>query len=180
MLKLMIGATLAAIFSTSLPSSLLASPKENTHRREATTSDFVATQEISNDRTQLSANTLIALADRNIPEAAEADSTEILLGLAVVGSVATAIALNAKNAKKAFSTSPIPEHYNSRLSLTNRGDIRIEQANRNLQKKLLRLLHDDRDTANRLLSQVKRNHPDRPVNWCVEKVIYDLERDRSR
>lgn len=54
----------------------------------------------------------------------------------------------------------------------------FDQANHKLQRELLRLLHDDRQAANRLVAQVKRTHPERSINWCVEKVIYDLGRDR--
>jgi len=42
----------------------------------------------------------------------------------------------------------------------------------------MRLLHDDRD-ANRLISQVKMKKSNKSSNWYVEKVIYDLERDRG-
>ncbi len=183
MLKfLTLGAALATISSTSIAGSPLI-PAENTeHRIQATTSNLVASQEVNNASTELThAKTLIALADTSrTPEVAEeVNLPGIIVGLAAVGGVATAVALNGRNAKKALSTGSISDHYSSRLSLTSQAEnIRIDQASRNLQKKLLRLLHDDRDTANRLLSQVKRNNPNRPINWCVEKVIYDLERDR--
>jgi hypothetical protein len=47
-----------------------------------------------------------------------------------------------------------------------------------LQHKLLTLLHNDRQAANRLIQQTQVRHPDRSLDWCVEKVIYDLQRDR--
>ncbi|MBD2019412.1 hypothetical protein H6F43_04335, partial [Leptolyngbya sp. FACHB-36] len=59
-----------------------------------------------------------------------------------------------------------------------RNPTRLDQASRKLQRRLLTLLHDDRQAADRLLAQVKLRHPDRSTDWCVEKVIYDLERDR--
>jgi hypothetical protein len=46
------------------------------------------------------------------------------------------------------------------------------------QKKLLTLLNGDATTAQRLLKQVRITHPGRSEQWCWEKVIYDLERDR--
>ncbi len=55
----------------------------------------------------------------------------------------------------------------------------IDQASPKLQKKLLLLLHNDSETANRLLAHIKRNNPQQSVNWAMEKVIYDLERDRA-
>ncbi len=53
------------------------------------------------------------------------------------------------------------------------------QAARNLQIKLLRLLHNDRHTANRLIALAKARNHDKSTDWWVEKVIFDLERDRG-
>jgi hypothetical protein len=50
--------------------------------------------------------------------------------------------------------------------------------NRSLQRQLLSLLHNDHQAANRLIQQTKAKHPDRSIDWCAEKVIYDLQRDR--
>lgn len=55
-----------------------------------------------------------------------------------------------------------------------------EEPSRNLQIKLLRLLNGDRHTANRLIGLAKSRNPGRSIDWCVEKVIFDLERDRGR
>ncbi len=55
----------------------------------------------------------------------------------------------------------------------------VDQASPKLQKKLLILLHNDSETANRLLAHTKQNNPHQSVNWAMEKVIYDLERDRA-
>ncbi|MGB3639786.1 MAG: hypothetical protein WBA39_19750 [Rivularia sp. (in: cyanobacteria)] len=57
-------------------------------------------------------------------------------------------------------------------------DISIEQANPRLRKELLRLVGGDSRTANRLINGIKQSHPEKSINWTVEKVIYDLERDR--
>ncbi len=54
------------------------------------------------------------------------------------------------------------------------------QPSRNLQLKLLRLLNGDRHTANRLIALAKTRNPDKSVDWWVEKVIFDLQRDRGR
>lgn len=56
----------------------------------------------------------------------------------------------------------------------------LNRASYALRNKLLGLLQNDQQLASRLLFQVKMNNPDRSANWCVEKVIYDLQRDRSR
>jgi hypothetical protein len=57
-------------------------------------------------------------------------------------------------------------------------NISIEQANPRLRKELLRLVGGDRRTADRLVAGVKKSHPEKSINWTVEKAIYDLERDR--
>jgi hypothetical protein len=54
------------------------------------------------------------------------------------------------------------------------------QASRTLQRQLLRLVHDDRALAERLLTQATLRHAGNSPNWYVEKVIYDLERDRGK
>ena len=71
-------------------------------------------------------------------------------------------------------------HESAQSASDSRQSLRIENAKPQLQKKLLRLLHNDREAANRLLAGVKLNHPDKSVNWVAEKVIYDLERDLGR
>jgi uncharacterized Tic20 family protein len=50
--------------------------------------------------------------------------------------------------------------------------------NYQLQKRLLTLLKGDVPTAKRLLAQQRQRNPGRSDNWYLEKVIYDLERDR--
>lgn len=54
------------------------------------------------------------------------------------------------------------------------------QACKTLQIELLRLLNGDRKTANRLIALAKAKNPDKSVDWWVEKVIFDLQRDRGR
>ena len=51
---------------------------------------------------------------------------------------------------------------------------------RNLQIKLVRLLNGDVKAANRLIALAKTKNPDKSIDWCVEKVIFDLQRDRGR
>lgn len=47
-----------------------------------------------------------------------------------------------------------------------------------LDRQLLLLMHQDRAAAERLVDQVQRKHPERSRQWCIEKVKYDLQRDR--
>ncbi len=57
---------------------------------------------------------------------------------------------------------------------------RTDPKNRQLQSQLLNLLQGDVPTAKRLLQQQRRMHPGKSDNWYLEKVIWDLERDRHR
>lgn len=73
--------------------------------------------------------------------------------------------------------------FNTGTSQTDFGQkeyINIEQASGKLQKKLLLLLNGDRKTATRLMKLAKARNPQRSVDWCAEKVIFDLQRDRGR
>ncbi len=57
---------------------------------------------------------------------------------------------------------------------------RTDPKNRQLQSHLLNLLQGDVPTAKRLLQYQRRMHPGNSDNWYLEKVIWDLERDRGR
>ncbi|MEM6715941.1 MAG: hypothetical protein AAF622_12780 [Cyanobacteria bacterium P01_C01_bin.147] len=39
-------------------------------------------------------------------------------------------------------------------------------------------LTKDRRVSERLIERVEFNHPGRSKQWCVEKAIYDIQRDR--
>jgi hypothetical protein len=52
------------------------------------------------------------------------------------------------------------------------------KANPQLRRKLQRLLPEDRRIAERLITQIALKHPGKSADWYVEKVIYDLQRDR--
>lgn len=47
----------------------------------------------------------------------------------------------------------------------------------NLMRRLDRLTKDRR-VSERLIERVEFNHPGRSKRWCVEKAIYDIQRDR--
>ncbi|MCU0516480.1 MAG: tetratricopeptide repeat protein [Oscillatoria sp. Prado101] len=49
-----------------------------------------------------------------------------------------------------------------------------------LMRKLLSLLSGDRSAATELLSQAQLKNPGKPADWYLEKVIWDLERERGR
>lgn len=174
-----LGATIAAIFSVQLTSSLLVLPKENNHQLlQADRSNLVVKAAQLNGTT--ATTQFVAASSTDTPEVTEkVNPTGVILGLAVVGG-AIGIALSTRNTKEPFKSSSTGSHSSLNFRFeSEESTIRIEQANRKLQKQLMRLLHDDRNTANRLLSQIKVKNPSRSIDWCVEKVIYDLERDRG-
>ncbi|MEG3439362.1 hypothetical protein V0288_19705 [Pannus brasiliensis CCIBt3594] len=47
-----------------------------------------------------------------------------------------------------------------------------------LERQLLSMVGGDRAVATRLLLNIRFKHPQKSKNWCYEKVIYDLQRDR--
>jgi hypothetical protein len=49
-----------------------------------------------------------------------------------------------------------------------------------LERKLLKLLGGNQNTAHRLIQQSRLRYPDKSADWHWEKAIYDLERDRWR
>ena len=56
--------------------------------------------------------------------------------------------------------------------------VRIGSPSRAVQRKLMGLVGNDRDIAEGLAQRLKLKHPGRSDDWCWEKAIYDLERDR--
>ncbi|MBD2775660.1 hypothetical protein [Iningainema tapete] len=108
------------------------------------------------------------LADSNtIPQSAEqVNKTALTLAVVTAGGVAIGLALRVKNGSNGF-----PADASSIIT--------IDSASRKLQKELLLLLHEDQQTAHRLFTQAKLKYPNKTANWYVEKVIYDLKRDRG-
>jgi hypothetical protein len=46
------------------------------------------------------------------------------------------------------------------------------------QRELLRLVGGNRAVAERLVEQVQLRYPNHDQQWCWEKAIYDIQRDR--
>lgn len=104
-----------------------------------------------------------------LPEETESvDGTTILLA---TGAIASAVGIGLKVSQN---------HNAGNRSGSLQNQTILSQASRKLQRRLLLLLHEDRQAATRLLAQAKLNHPHKSTDWYVEKVIYDLERDRGR
>lgn len=95
-------------------------------------------------------------------------------GIVIVGILSL---MKGNSSFKPGSTAPRSSSRYSPKSKEN--TIRLNSFSRELQNKLLRLSHGERELAIRLLSQVKIKNPDRSITWCVEKVIYD-RRARAR
>lgn len=55
---------------------------------------------------------------------------------------------------------------------------RNDPKNRKLQQDLIAMVRGDNATAKRLLRYQRQTNPGNSDNWYLEKVIYDLERDR--
>jgi hypothetical protein len=104
--------------------------------------------------------------------------TAAAIALALVG--AGAIGLGIRASKKyqrsdgavTFAPTNVPSHQSDHTSYLN-------QANRSLQRKLLLLLHEDHQAAERLVQQASFRYPGKSPDWYLEKVIYDLHRDRG-
>jgi len=50
---------------------------------------------------------------------------------------------------------------------------------RELRREVIRLLQGDAAAADRLIESVRRQNPGQGEEWCWEKVIFDIERDRQ-
>jgi hypothetical protein len=62
---------------------------------------------------------------------------------------------------------------------TSGSELFIDRVSPKLRKRLLTLVHNDRQIANRLLAGARISHPDRSIDWLADKVVYNLERDRG-
>lgn len=157
MLKLLhLSAAIAAILGAQISSSSLP----------------IAAQTVTREVEQSHREFLTAQIYRSNPRNEEGIDPNLMLALAGLAGGAAAIALAAKN--NGHFKSPAKSR-----PVTVGGSVRVEQGSRHLQKRLMSLLHDERETANRLLSQAQKKNPHQSVDWYMEKVIYDLKRDRG-
>lgn len=185
MLKLAtLGAALAAVLTSPIDRNQLTVLPRTEQLKPAIASNLVTTKPALNLSSGGNDNsTAILTADyrfntRGIEESS--NSTALVLGLAIGGVGAIAIAAAARNAKQSLaSNSTYPNANLGFRSSSPTGAVRVEQVSRKLRQRLMLLMHEDREAANRLLSRVKLNNPHRSVDWCADKVIYDLKRDRG-
>jgi hypothetical protein len=109
----------------------------------------------------------------NLPENLESNEALKILGITALGVGALGVVWQREKKNKTLSFDTIVANHHQKNNT-----LWIDRTDSKLRKKLLRLLHNDRSTANRLIASASISHPDRSVNWLAEKVIYDLERDR--
>jgi len=72
-------------------------------------------------------------------------------------------------------------NYSAHRSRTNRSrklSADPSRVSRHSQRELLRLVHGNRAVALRLVATVRQQNPGRSEQWCWEKAIYDIQRDR--
>lgn len=146
--------TIATLISLGIISSLLPS---------FLLSNKIELSNVSETLTQLFA--LNTDTNQNTPE--ELDNFGKILGLTALGVGATSLAWHL-NKNKAQS-----------LSLPKQDSLSIDSVSPKLRKKLLKLVYNNRQTANRLLIGASFSHQGRSIDWLADKVIYDLERDRG-
>lgn len=125
-------------------------------------------QQIKQPASQLAASSLTTSQEAT----EQANQSALVLVTVVASSLVVGVTLRGMGNKSASTTgaSSLGNKKNTTLSLN--------QGSRKLQKKLLLLLHDDREAANRLLTQAMLKYPHKTADWYFEKVIYDLVRDR--
>lgn len=55
-----------------------------------------------------------------------------------------------------------------------------KQASSPARKQLVSMLNGDTTVADRLIQSVQSLNPAKDINWCIDKALTDLERDRRR
>ncbi|MGJ5676514.1 MAG: hypothetical protein ACR9NN_23410 [Nostochopsis sp.] len=101
------------------------------------------------------------------------NQSKLWLVAAVVGGVAIGVGLKDRGNRQANAID------SASFAGSKTGIISFEQASRKLQNRLMTLLHNDRQAAKRLFTQAQLKFPNKTADWYVDKVIYDLERDRG-
>lgn len=154
---------LTALIGTSIAGSLTALPVRANE-------DSLVNQS-SHTEISLSQNAYDFRNNPNNPE--PADNFTRIVGITGLLIGAGYIGLHLTHAYKPSLVNSLPKTNN----LNNHNTSLLDRINPKLRRELLRLVHNQQ-TADRLLYSTSISHPDRSANWCAEKVIYDLKRDR--
>lgn len=76
-------------------------------------------------------------------------------------------------------SSPVRTRARSKNSKANKSKQNLNKGvNYTTRSKLLDLVQGDSATASRLVEHVQNRNPGKSLQWCWEKAIWDLERDR--
>ena len=111
-----------------------------------------------------------------IEPAPETDATA-KIGLALAGGAVLGLGLNAASKRQGGRLSTVRPATGRVVQPQKTSD--FYRASRSLQHKLLLLLHEDQRAAERLVQQATFRYPGKTADWYLEKVIYDLQRDRG-
>lgn len=117
-----------------------------------------------------------------VPEVMEpnpATDSAAMIALALGGGAVLGLGVNAVRQRQGTHPSVQPASVKTAFGQSQNTSY-LHQANRSLRRKLLLLLHEDQQAAERLVQQASFRHPGKSPDWYLEKVIYDLQRDRGR
>ncbi len=77
-----------------------------------------------------------------------------------------------------LTLSPSTASYSPQPTTVNFPRVRVSATHQELESQLLTMLGGNRETAIRLLKHTHHSHPAQDYQWCLEKAIGDLLRDR--
>lgn len=115
-------------------------------------------------------------------EAANEVNGAVVLAVALAGSAAVGVGLTAivERDRASYQSPSASRRLSPRRTTTQPAALDFAQVSRPLQRKLLRLLHEDRGAAHRLFVHASLKYPGNHPDWYAEKIIYDLVRDRGK
>ena len=155
--------TLSNFITTLVASTLLSVSLIGVNQLETTNSSTG----VFTDQT-LASDTSRIIAQNNSGNSGNIGNLSRILTIGLLGAGAVGLIWGISQGNKSSGTRVNLPNYSSWLDRTSPP----------LRKKLLKLLYNDRQTANRLIAGASVTNPGRSVNWLAEKVIYELERDR--
>lgn len=114
-----------------------------------------------------------------VTETNPATDSATMIALALGGGAVLGLGVNAARTHQGSQASTQPGTATTSFGQSQNVSY-LNQANRSLRRKLLLLLHEDQQAAERLVQQASFKTPGKSPDWYLEKVIYDLQRDRGR
>ena len=157
------NSTLSNFVTTLVASTLLSISLLGVNQLKTTNSSM---EVFTNQTVDVDTNRIIA--QTNSESSENLGNLSRILTIGLVGAGAAGLMWGINKGNKSLGTNVNSANYASW----------IDRVSPPLRKKLLKLLYNDRRTANRLIAGASTTNPGRSVNWLAEKVIYELERDR--